>query len=265
MSKTVSLEGKVAIVTGGAKGIGQAIAQNYIEHGAKVLIGDLADESGRNTAQQLGAKAAFFHCDISSPEQVQAMVDTAIERFGRLDIMINNAAYNPIKPEERVPTHQYSLDIFRKMIDVDVNGTFCCSKAAAQQMVKQKAGCIINIASVAGVVCLQNQLGHVVGKAAVIKMTQAMAVELAPYGIRVNCISPGSVVTETTRPLFYGKDAAYKDVAKKLLSFIPAGRPGESEEIADAALFLASDLAAYINGHNLVVDGGWVSGFMRDF
>lgn len=265
MSETANLEGKVAIITGGASGIGKAIAKNYLEHGANVLIGDLADESGRTTAQQLGAQAAFFHCDISSPQQVQAMVDTTIERFGRLDIMVNNAAYNPVNPEERLPTHQYSMDVFRKMIDVDVNGTFCCSKAAAQQMVRQKVGCIINIASVAGVVSLRNQIGHVVGKAAVIKMTQAMAVELAPHGIRVNCISPGSTVTEATRPLFYGKDAAYKEVAKKLLSFIPAGRPGESEDIANAALFLASDLAVYVNGHNLVVDGGWVSGFMRDF
>ena len=193
------------------------------------------------------------------------MVDTAIELFGRVDILVNNAARNPVKSEERVPIQQYSEEVFRKTIDVDVNGTFYCSKTAAQQMVKQKAGCIINIASVAGVVSLRNQIGHVVGKAAVIKMTEAMAVELGPHGIRVNCISPGSTVTEATRPLFYDKTAAYKDSAQKLLSFIPAGRPGESEDIANAALFLASDLAGYVNGHNLVVDGGWVSGFMRDF
>ena len=265
MSETANLDGKVAIITGGASGIGKAIAKNYVAHGAEVLIADVADERGRTTAEELGAKAAFFHCDISSPEQVQAMVETTVERFGRLDIMVNNAAYNPVNPQERVPTHEYSAEVFRKMIDVDVNGTFYCSKAAAQQMVKQKTGCIINIASVAGVVSLRNQIGHVVGKAAVIKMTEAMAVELGPHGIRVNCISPGSTVTEATRPLFYGQAAAYKDFAKKLLSFIPAGRPGESEDIANAAFFLASDLAAYVNGHNLVVDGGWVSGFMRDF
>ncbi len=261
----IDLQGKTAVITGAASGIGKAIAQRYVEHGANLLIGDIADERGEITVQELGPKAAFIHCDIGSTEQIQAMVRMAIERYGRIDIMVNNAACNPIKPEERLPSHEFSEKVFRKTIDVDVNGTFCCSKAAAQHMVKQRSGCIVNIGSVSGVVSLRNQIGHVVGKAAVIKMTQAMALELAPYGIRVNCISPGSTVTETTRPLFYGKDAAYKDVAEKLLSFIPAGRPGESEEIADAALFLASDMAAYVNGHNLVVDGGWVTGFMRDF
>jgi len=128
-------------------------------------------------------------------------------------------------------------------------------------MVLQKSGAIINVASVAGVVALRLQVGYVAAKAAVIRMSEAMACELAPHGIRVNVVSPGSVLTDGTRELFY----ADAEKARRVLSFIPQNRPGETRDIADAIAFLASDAAAYINGHNLIVDGGWTCGFTRDF
>jgi NAD(P)-dependent dehydrogenase (short-subunit alcohol dehydrogenase family) len=151
------------------------------------------------------------------------------------------------------------------MVEVDINGTFYCSKAAAMHMIGQESGTIINIASIAGVVPLRLQIPHVTAKAAIIQLSRGMALELGPYGIRVNAISPGSTLTEGTRRVFYNDDPAKRELARRLLAFIPQGRPAEAEEIADAALFLASDLASYVNGHNLVVDGGWICGYIRDF
>jgi NAD(P)-dependent dehydrogenase (short-subunit alcohol dehydrogenase family) len=128
-------------------------------------------------------------------------------------------------------------------------------------MVKQRSGVIVNIASIAGVVPLRLQIGYVAAKAGVIKMTEAMASELGPHGIRVNAVSPGSTLVEGTRQLFYNN----KELAERLTSFIPQRRPGETDEIAAAVLFLVSDAASYVNGHNLIVDGGWTCGFSRDF
>lgn len=261
----MQLQGKVAIVTGAAQGIGKAIARTFAEHGATVVISDIQPLKGEATSKEIGHSAIFLPCDISKPEEVRVLVDTVVERFGHLDLMINNAAYNPVKPEERVSVDKYPEDIFRLVMDVDINGTFYCSKAAAIQMIKQKSGGIINIASTSGVVALRNQISHVVGKAAIVRMTQAMALELGPHGIRVNSISPGSTLTEATEKIFYSQEAAYKEFVERLLTFIPQGRPGKPDEIAQAALFLASDTASYINGHNMIVDGGWTCGYTRDF
>lgn len=265
MKHELNLRERVAIVTGGARGIGREVAKTYVEHGAKVLICDILEEEGEKTAKELGPAALFVQCDVSRPDEVCAMIATAGRQFGRLDIMVNNAAYNPVRPEERVPVHEYPEDVFRRIMDVDINGTFYCSKYAAQEMIQQKAGSIISIASIAGVVALRNQISHVTAKAAIVRMTQAMALELGGYGIRVNAISPGSTVTDATRDLFYGEDAHSRSFVERLLSFIPMGRAGETPDIAAAALFLASDLSAYITGHNMIVDGGWTCGFTRDF
>ena len=179
--------------------------------------------------------------------------------------MVNNAGINSARPEDRVTIDKYPDETWRRMVNVDLNGTFYACKAAASQMVKQKSGAIINIASIAGVVALRLQIGFVAAKAAILKMTEAMACELGPHGIRVNAVSPGSTVTEGTQALFYGKDGTFNELAGRVVSFIPQGRPGHPEEIANAVLFLASDAASYVNGHNLVVDGGWICGFNRDF
>ena len=261
----IDLKNRVAVITGAARGIGKEIARKYIEHGAQVVIADILTDVGEAAAEELGAAARFCPCDISSYDQAGQLVDFAVEQFGRLDILVNNAALNPSQAEHRVTSDAFPEEFFAQTIDIDINGTFYCSKLAAKQMIKQKSGAIVNIASIAGVVALQKQLGHVVGKAGIIRMTTAMAVELGPSGIRVNAISPGSTITPATRPLFYGKDASYSKMAEELLSFIPLRRPGEVEDIANAALFLASDLSAYISGHNLIVDGGWTCGFTRNF
>ena len=265
MENTLDLEGKVAVITGAARGIGKHIATQFVKHGARVVISDINDELGEQTSVELGAAVEFVHCDISILDQVRAMIDGTVERAGGIDILVNNAAYNPSSPEERTTVDDYSDEVFVKMIDVDINGTYYCSKYAARQMIAQKSGTIISIASIAGVVPIRNQIGHVVGKAAVIRMAQAMALELGCHGIRVNSISPGSTVTDATRGLFYNAEGGFNDQGKKLLSFVPAGRPAQTDDIANAALFLASDMASYVTGQNIIVDGGWTCGFTRDF
>ncbi|NKB66104.1 MAG: glucose 1-dehydrogenase [Candidatus Latescibacteria bacterium] len=262
MNDLLRLDDRIALITGASQGIGKAIATLYAAHGAQVVIADIADELGAATAAELNG--TFAHCDISREEDVRALVDDVIEKFGRIDILVNNAGYSKSDLSDRVPVDQYPIDGFRTKIGVDLHGTFTCCRLASPHMVKRQTGCIVNIASIAGVVALRNQIGHDAAKAAIIKMSEAMALELGPHGIRTNVISPGSTVTRATEKLFY-ENGQLNEGAKQLMTFIPLGRPGQPEDIAGAALYLASDLAAYVNGHNLVVDGGWTCGYNRNF
>ena len=262
MTDLLRLDDRVALVTGAAQGIGKAIATLYAAHGARLVIADLADDLGTETAATLGG--AFKHCDISREDDVRALIDATIEEFGHIDILVNNAGYMKSDLSDRVTIDQYPIDGFRTKIDVDLQGTFMCCHLASQHMVKRQKGCIVNIASIAGVVALRNQIGHDAAKAAIIKMSEAMALELGPHGIRTNVISPGSTVTRATEKLFY-TDGQLNEGAQQLMTFIPLGRPGQPDDIAGAALYLASDLAAYVNGHNLIVDGGWTCGYNRNF
>lgn len=261
----IDLHGKSAIVTGSANGIGKATVELLARCGADVIVSDVDEVGGRTTAKEIGGSAIFIPCDISDPLQVQSLVQSAVEHHGKLDIMVNNAGINTSRPEDRVTIDLFPDDTWHRVINVDLNGMYYCCKHAAAQMVKQHSGCIINIASIAGVVALRKQMPFTAAKAATIKMTEGMACELGSQGIRVNAVSPGSTLTDMTRKLYYSEEGSFKESAQRLLSFIPQGRPGEPEEIAHAVAFLASDAASYINGHNLVVDGGWISGFSRDF
>jgi 3-oxoacyl-[acyl-carrier protein] reductase len=260
------LDGKVAIVTGSARGIGKAAAERLAAAGATVVVSDVQHKEGETTAAGLGPRAIFLACDVSDRAQVASLMDIVVRRFGRLDVMVNNAGINTGLGSERVNVDQFLDETWDRIMKVDLNGTFYCCRAAAAQMVKQRSGSIINIASVAGVVALRLQVAFVAAKAAVIKMTEAMACELGPQGIRVNAVSPGSVdVTPGKMSSVPEKEGGYRDRAKSIMSFIPQGRLGEPNDIASAVLFLASDEAAYVNGHNLVVDGGWTCGFNRDW
>jgi NAD(P)-dependent dehydrogenase (short-subunit alcohol dehydrogenase family) len=262
----VDMRGKIAIVTGSARGIGKAIANRLVANGANVVVTDVLREQGEATAAELGSSAIFLPCDISDREQVASLIDTTVKRFGRLDVMVNNAGINAALGRERVTIEEYLDETWDRIMKVDLNGTFYCCRAAAAQMVKQNSGSIVNISSVAGVVALRLQIAFVAAKAAIIKLTEAMACEIGPKGVRVNAVSPGSVdVTPNKASTIPESQGGYADRAKSITSFIPDGRLGYPEEIADAVLYLSSDAASYVNGHNLVVDGGWTCGFNRDW
>ncbi|MDP3064946.1 MAG: SDR family NAD(P)-dependent oxidoreductase, partial [Chloroflexota bacterium] len=184
---------------------------------------------------------------------------------GRVDILVNNAGIN-LPREGRQPIHQYHDENWHKVLRTDLDGTYLVSRAITPHMVEAKRGKVVNIASVAGLVPLRLQSAFVSAKAGVVNLTRSMALELAPHNVNVNCVAPGSTLTEGTRQLFYSDVAEYQEQAKSLLSHIPMGRPATTDEIAYAVLFLVSDEASYITGVALVVDGGWTAGgYARDF
>jgi len=267
MKMKVDLEGKVAIVTGSGRGIGQAIALSFAENGANVVVNCYTRVSeGIEVAREiekLGRKSLFVKADISDSEQVNDMMRQVIKTFGRIDILVNNAGVNVGVTSEkgRVPIQDFSEAHWDRIIDVNLKGVFLCSKAAAQQMIKQGGGKIINISSVAGIVPLRLQSAYVAAKAGVTNLTRAIALELAPHNINVNVIAPGSILTEGTKALFYSD----REKTEKILSYIPLKRPGAPQDIANAALFLASEDSNYVTGSLIVVDGGWTAGYMRDW
>jgi NAD(P)-dependent dehydrogenase (short-subunit alcohol dehydrogenase family) len=258
----VDLDGRIALVTGAAQGIGQAIADVFAANHATVVYSDINERLVNQSAPGLPHCVARM-MDVTDEGQVNSVIEGVVAEFGRLDILVNNAGVNTLA--HRVPIDEFPRDEWDRLLDVDLNGLFNVSKAAAQVMRKQQAGRIINIASIAGLVPLRLQCAFVAAKAGVVNLTKAMALELGPHGILVNAIAPGSILTEGTQQLFYGDDGKFRDSAQRLLSHIPLGRPGTTEEVAHAALFLAAPESSYVNGHVLTVDGGWTAGYTRDF
>jgi 3-oxoacyl-[acyl-carrier protein] reductase len=259
----VNLQNQVALVTGAAQGIGQAIADALADNGAKVVYADV-NADGAMAAAKNRPGAVGSRMDVTSSAEIGKAIDQTVRQFGRLDILINNAGVNTLA--HRVTIDEFPREEWDRILSVDLTGLFEVSQAAARVMKQQQRGKIINIASIAGLVPLRLQCAFVAAKAGVVNLTKAMALELAPHGILVNSIAPGSTLTEGTRKLFYGEDGKFKDSVQRLLDHIPLARPGTVQEIAHAALFLAAPESSYITGHTLVVDGGWTAGgFVRDF
>ena len=260
----VDLSNHVALVTGAGSGIGQAIALTLAANGAVAVVNDIA-ETGDATAQQIraaGGESLFVRCDVSDRTGVDQMVAEVQARFGKIDILVNNAG-SGAKPEHRLPVHEFDYGEWERLIHVDLDSIFYCCRAVSPGMVERRYGSIINIASIAGLVPLRRQIAYAAAKAGVINTSKAAALELGPYGIRVNAIAPGSTLTAGTRALFY--NPGNQKAADSIISHIPLGRPGTPEDMANAALFLAAPESSYITGTVIVVDGGWTAGFTRDW
>ena len=258
----VNLDGKVALVTGAARGIGQAIADVLAANGARVVYADIDFETARQSAAK-SPGALAMRMDVADEAEVETVVGEIVRQCGHLDILVNNAGVNSLA--HRVNIDQFPTAEWERILRVDLTGLFFVSRAAAKPMLAQKSGRIINIASVLGLAPARLQSPYVAAKAGVVNLTKAMALELGAQGILVNCVAPGSVLTDGTRKLFYDADGKFNDRVQALLAHIPVGRPGTVEEIAHAVLFLAAPESSYINGTVLTVDGGWLAGYIREF
>jgi 3-oxoacyl-[acyl-carrier protein] reductase len=259
----VDLQGKYALVTGAAHGIGEAIAHMLSQNGAAVAFADVDIDSARRTAAT-AAHSLPIAMDISSETQVEAAIGEVVKTYGRLDILVNNAGVNTAR--HRVNIDQFPLEEWERIVGIDLTGTYLVSRAAARVMVEQRQGRIINISSVLGVIPARLQCAFTAAKAGVVHLTRTMAIELGEHGILVNCVAPGSTLTEGTRQLFYGTEPPQQERARRLLSHVPLARPGTVEEMASAVLFFAAPESSYITGQTLCVDGGWsAGGFFRDF
>jgi len=256
------LSGKVSLVTGAARGIGQAIADRLTDNGSLVVYTDV-DEAGAQAAAARARGARSLRLDVTRPADVAAVIERVVSDHGQLDIVVNNAGVNTLA--HRVTLDEFPRDEWDRILAVDLTGLYEVSKAAARVMRARGSGRIINIASVVGLVPLRLQCAYVAAKAGVVNLTRAMALELGPYGILVNGVAPGSTLTEGTRRLFYGEDGTFHAQVQRMLDHVPLGRPARPEEIAVAVLFLADPENSYMNGHMLTVDGGWTAGYTRDF
>lgn len=244
------LEGKVAIVTGGANGIGEATVRDMVNEGAKVIIADIDDEKGKALAEEFnkdGKKAAYCNTDVTKEAEVEAMVKLAKDEFGKLDILFSNAGIGNL-----VPTAELELENWQRVIDINLTGVFLSAKHAIPVMLETGGGSIINAASMLGHVGQAETAAYTASKGGVVNMTRALAVEYAKDGIRVNAVCPGYVNTSLL-------DQLDEEMINHLISLHPINRLAEPEEIAKVTTFLASDDASFITGANLLVDGGYTA------
>ena len=235
-------DGKVAVISGGARGMGAAHARLLVAEGAKVVIGDILDDEGAAVANELGDAARYVHLDVTSPEQWKAAVSTATEEFGRLNVLVNNAGIVALGPLK-----SFDLEKWQKVIDVNLKGTFLGMQAAVEPMIAAGGGSIINISSIEGLRGAPFVHPYVASKWAVRGLTKSAALELAPHNIRVNSVHPGFIRTPMTAHL------------PEDMVIIPLGRAADPYEVATFVVFLASDEACYATGSEFVVDGGLVT------
>ena len=251
--KQFDLSGRSAIITGGSKGLGLAMAAGLASAGASVMLVNRNASEGAHAANELSSvyktKAISFGADITDKEQTEAMVDLAMKTFDKIDILINSAGINI-----RGPIDELSLNDFTAVMDVNVTGTWLASRAVVPHMKKNGSGKIINLASTLGLVGLSNRTPYASSKGAVVQMTRALALELAPFNINVNAICPGPFLTEMNIPISDSEEAK-----KFVVGATALGRWAKLEEIQGAAIFLASDAASYMVGSMLTVDGGWTA------
>ena len=253
------LAGKVAVITGAASGIGEATARRFVEEGCKVVLGDIQTDAGQALASELGEGVVFAQCNVTSEDEVAALVDLAVSEFGQLDVMFNNAGIvGAIGPIDTTIDAEWTATLA-----VLLNGVFYGMKHAARVMKTQKSGSIISMSSVAGLTGGLGPHAYAAAKHAVVGLTQNVGAELCAYGVRVNAIAPYSVATSMVADAYLHDHKAIDQATKMLADESPlVGRPGLALDVANAALWLASDEAGYTSGHTLMVDAGVTSGAM---
>ena len=243
------LKDKVCVITGAAQGIGEACAMRFANEGAKVVVSDVQIEKGEAVAKAIrnaGGEAIFFACDVSQKSDCVDLIQAAVDAFGSVDVHLSNAAIIAAKEFLDITEEDWE-----QTVGVNLNGFFYAGQAAAAQMVKQGSGNIINMSSINAVVAIPTATPYTVCKGGVLQLTKSMALSLAPHGIRVNAVGPGTIATEM------GKTMMSNPAAKKrVLSRTPLGRTGEPDEVASVCVFLASDDASYITGETIYCDGG---------
>ncbi len=249
----MSLDNKVAIVTGGARGIGLAIARRYLDDGARVVIADVDEAAGKDAVETIAApdELRFFHCDVTDRLGVRNLMAETVDAFGRIDILVNNAGI--VHGADFLDLEEEDFD---RVLNVNLKGFFLVGQAVARRMVKQieaggDPGTIINMSSVNAVFAIANQVPYSISKGGVAQLTKVMALSLAKYNIRVNAIGPGSIMTDILASV-----AGDEEARRKIMSRTPLGRIGEPSEIASIAAFLASSDASYMTGQTIYADGG---------
>ncbi|MGC8497740.1 MAG: SDR family NAD(P)-dependent oxidoreductase [Thermoplasmata archaeon] len=252
------MDKRVALITGGARGIGEATAKLFAEKGYAVIVMDVIETNVCTKISDDHRECLFIKCDVSEEEQVKQAVSKVMDRFGRIDALLNIAGIVLVKPVEEI-----TWDEFRKVVDVNIGGTFLTIKHVVPVMKKQNHGVIVNMASVSGHVGQVRHSLYGTTKGGILAMTRALAWELAPYNIRVNSVSPGSVDTQMLRDDVAGEaerlKMSYKEIKRQREAEQAFGKWADPKEIAEAIYFLASDSASFVNGADLLVDGGWVA------
>ncbi len=251
---TGSLKGKVALVTGGSLGIGRACALVFAREGAKVAVADVLIEDGERVVREIneaGGEAIFVRTDVSRAVEVEALINTVIKAYGRLDYAINNAGIEGTI----APTVNCTEENWDRTININLKGVWLCMKYEIPQMIKQGGGAIVNMASVAGLVGFKGLPAYCASKGGVVQLTRTAALEYARDGIRINAVCPGVIRTPMVERVTGGKPEA----EAQFIALEPVGRMGRPEEVAEAAVWLCSDGASFVTGHPMVVDGGLVA------
>lgn len=250
MEDLFSLDGKVAIVTGASKGLGRAMGIGLARAGADIVATHTSGETDTvDEIKKLGREAIWIKVDVTKRDNIKRMVDTVKKKFGEIDILVNNAGVFKMSPADMITEEDWDM-----IIDVNLKGQFLCAQEVGRQMIKQKSGKIINIASIAGKMAFSHSAAYNASKGGVILLTKTLATELGLHNIQVNAICPGLFATKMTENLM--KD---KKIIQMLKDKVPLGRHGEPEELMGSVIYLASKASGYTTGHSLVVDGGWTA------
>ena len=250
----MSIDQKVALITGGGQGIGKAICFAIAREGISVAVNDIKEDRAAQVVKQIkkeGGIASSFQADVSNEDEIKSMVEKTLNRFKNIDYLINNAGI----PDQLVPVVEQDTDKWQKLIDIHLKGTYLCSKEIAKNMIRKKSGRIVNISSIAGLNAFPMRTAYSPAKSAIIMLTKVLAIEWGSFNINVNAIAPGYIRTEMVEDLIRQGKMNEEEICNR----IPLKRLGTSEEIAEIVLFLCSPASRYITGQTIVVDGGWVA------